>query len=503
MIKNSRNERGVALLMVLITLVLLTGIGLGLMYMTDTETGINSNFRAEMQAYYASKAGLEEGRERLRQYAPNAITPPAVMPSTTNAAGVIYIINSMGASDPVQPWSTANRYFDDELCHENYTGLGLGTQNTPDIPCTSAPSGTYYTTVNSTDPATGTTSATPYKWVRITLKQVGSAWPYCVDGPASLGGCTAANFSRQACATVNGVAPYNPQYYETPLPTVGSPVPTICEQANMRSIYDVVSLSVTPTGSRKMTEYEVSSIVLPPLPGAITFDGQNPDWDPPNSNAFQVTGNDIKSCGPGSQNVPAVGAYDDPAKATLIDDASKRASNYTGPGGSPSVLNVNSQLGVLATVGGLQTLVTNITYSADQVFGNNPSSVNLGSNTNPLITVVNGDYDMGNVSGAGLLLVTGKLTMSGNPSFNGIILLIGKGSILYNGSGNGTINGAIFVANLYNSSGSLLPASSAPGVPAFDWKGAGNLNLNYDSCWMNNLSNRAVLRVLASHEELY
>jgi Tfp pilus assembly protein PilX len=56
--------------MVLFALVLLTGLGLGLMQMTDTETGINSNFRAEMQAYYASKAGLEEARERLRQYAP-------------------------------------------------------------------------------------------------------------------------------------------------------------------------------------------------------------------------------------------------------------------------------------------------------------------------------------------------------------------------------------------------------------------------------------------------
>jgi hypothetical protein len=110
---------------------------------------------------------------------------------------------------------------------------------------------------------------------------------------------------------------------------------------------------------------------------------------------------------------------------------------------------------------------------------------------------------MGNATGAGLLLVTGQLTMSGNPSFNGVILVIGKGSITYSGSGNGVINGAMFVANLYNSSGALLPASSAPGVPFFDWNGGGTLNLNYDSCWTNNLSNRAVLRVLASHEELY
>jgi len=27
--------------------------------------------------------------------------------------------------------------------------------------------------------------------------------------------------------------------------------------------------------------------------------------------------------------------------------------------------------------------------------------------------------------------------------------------------------------------------------------------LNYDSCWTNRMSDRAVLRVLASHEEVY
>jgi hypothetical protein len=86
---------------------------------------------------------------------------------------------------------------------------------------------------------------------------------------------------------------------------------------------------------------------------------------------------------------------------------------------------------------------------------------------------------------------------------NGVIFIVGKGSLTYKGSGNGTINGGLFIANLYDSSGAPLPATSAPGAPTLNWSGGGNLTLNYDSCWTNRMSDKAVLRVLASHEEVY
>ena len=502
MIRKSKGERGVAMLLVLFAMLILTAVGLAMMYMTDTETGVNSNFRSEQQAYYASKAGLEEARDRLRTNIPTAITPPIVMPNVADNRGVIYVINPTGAADPVQPWNAANRYFDDELCHENFGGLGLGGPFTPDIPCTVAPVGNnWYTTVASTDPFTNSANATSYKWVRITLKQDGSSLVYCSDAP---GAVPCPNAGRQVCATQNGVAPYNPPYYETPLPVGGAPVPTICEMANMRSVYTLTSLAITPAGSRKMTQYETASIIFPPMPAAVTFDGSNPNFNPPNSNAMIVSGNDAASCGPGGPNMPAIGGYDN-AAVNQIDAAipNNRNANFTGTGGNPSIGNVNSQLGILATVGGLQSLVTNITSSANQIYGNSPNIPNLGTSASPLITVVNGDFDMGNANGAGLLLVTGNLTMSGSPNFNGAILVIGKGSLTYSGNGNGAINGAFFMANLYNGSGTLLPASSGPGVPSMSWNGGGNLSFNYDSCWVNKLSNQVVLRVLASHEQLY
>lgn len=498
MIRKSNSERGMALILVLFALMLLTAVGLALMYMTTTETGIDNNFRSEQQAYYASKAGLEEARERLRQNAPNAITPPTVMPSTSNAAGVIYIINPASASESITPWTAGSTYFDDELCHENYSGLGLSSTAST-VPCTTAPSGTWYTVANpqSTDPYTATASAIPYKWVRITLKQVGSTNPYCPNNSCST------NASTQVCAALNGASPPVPNYYETPMPA-GK---TTCEQANMREVYLVTSLSKLPNGSRKMTQYEVSPISLPPLPAAITLDGSGPTsmFSPPHSNALTINGAD--SCGVAG-TMPAMGGFDATSTANIISDIpSNKTGLYQGAGGTPSVANVNSTLGMLSTVGGLQTLVSNIDTSANQIYNtNNPTISSLGTTSAPLITVVNGDYTLNPTSGgAGLLLVTGTLTIggSGNSTFNGVILVIGKGSLTSNGNGSSTINGGLLVANLYNSSNQLLPATSAPGVPSFTWNGAGNMTLNYDSCWMTNFSKNIAFRVLASHEEVY
>lgn len=498
MIRQNKNERGIALIVVLFALMLLTAIGLGLMYMTTTETEIDSNFRSSQQAYFASKAGLEEGRERLRKYAPNAITPPTVMPSSGAAGGVIYVINPASATESITPWVAGSTYFDDELCHENYSGLGL-SQTSVTTPCTSAPSGNWYTVANpqSTDPYTSTSASVPYKWVRITLKQVGTSAPYCLTGPN-----TCPNPGTQVCAAMNGTAPYNPQYYEAVLPAAAA----TCEKVNMREVYVLTSLSRLSDGTRKMTQYEISPISLPPLPSTITLDGAAPNFSPPHSNALTINGSD--NCGQVG-TMPAMGGYDANSTSTLLADIpSNKYSSYQGAGGTPSVVNVNSTLGMLSTVGGLETLTTNIETSADQTFGNNPTISSLGTTSNPLITVVNGDYTwnpQNTNGGAGLLLVTGTLTIggSGNSTFNGIILVIGKGQLISNGNGSATVNGGLFVANEYNSSGTLLSPSSNPGVPSFTWNGAGALTLNYDSCWMTSLSDRIPLRVLASHEEVY
>ncbi len=269
----------------------------------------------------------------------------------------------------------------------------------------------------------------------------------------------------------------------------------------MKPVYTVTALAVTSTGARRMTQYEIAAVYVPPLPGSITFDGSNPNFNPPSSNSFTVDGND--NCGQAPAK-PALGGYDTNAANTLTADANASRPNlYQGAGGIPSVANVNTQLGQLTTVGGLEALVTNLTAVADQVLPANPSSVNLGTPTSPLVTVIQGDFNAGNASGAGILLVEGTLTMTGNPNFDGEILVIGTGNIQKSGGGNGVVNGGILVANLYDSQGNLLPPSSAPGVPTISWSGGGTASINYDSCWLQKMQNRPVYRVMASHEEMY
>lgn len=84
-----------------------------------------------------------------------------------------------------------------------------------------------------------------------------------------------------------------------------------------------------------------------------------------------------------------------------------------------------------------------------------------------------------------------------------LILVIGKGDIQKSGGGNGVVNGGLFIANLYDSQGNLLPSNGPPGSPTLNWSDGGNATINYDSCWIQNMQNRPVYRVLASHEEMY
>ncbi|HKR13498.1 MAG TPA: hypothetical protein VJT15_15645 [Pyrinomonadaceae bacterium] len=100
-------------------------------------------------------------------------------------------------------------------------------------------------------------------------------------------------------------------------------------------------------------------------------------------------------------------------------------------------------------------------------------SGNSGSSASPQFTYVDGDCSLG--GGAGLLIVTGNLTMSGNPSFEGLILVLGEGEVHRNGGGNGNIYGSITVAKFSkNGNGGFL-------APSFTTNGGGNSTIQYDS----------------------
>jgi hypothetical protein len=212
---------------------------------------------------------------------------------------------------------------------------------------------------------------------------------------------------------------------------------------------------------------------------------------------------------PTPQDQAALGGYNAASATALATDASGRPSSYTGATGtgSPSVANENTALGPLATVGGLEALVAQVTSlasPANTYNGNTSSITNPGTDAAPVINVITGDATIsGGFTGAGILLVEGNLTISGTPAYSGLILVIGKGSVTKNGGGNGTLDGSLLVANLYNSSGQLLASTGPPGIPTINWNGGGNATIQYDSCWSTAMSSSLAYRIVAVREMMY
>jgi hypothetical protein len=203
---------------------------------------------------------------------------------------------------------------------------------------------------------------------------------------------------------------------------------------------------------------------------------------------------------------------------------SSRFSNYTGSTATPSVTNIgvsaatDELTGVWSTPAALNNFVSQLANGADQsvsgcgISGTTPSSASactrssfasgsLGTDASPLITYVNGDFNMGNSSGAGILIVTGTLEYKGAASFDGLILVVGQGIWYESGGGNGSYNGSVFLANT-NSHSSPYAQLATLGSPQIGWSGGGSATIQHNSSWADALNNMHYT-VVASREEMY
>jgi len=296
-------ERGIALFFSLFALLLLTAIAGTLAFMASIETSVNSNYRQEQIAYFSAKAGLEEARARMMQFDPHPINGslPTTAPTTGNNS-VIYITNPAGSADVVQPWTSSNKYADDELCHDGYVAAS-GTLFTtsqfssgvpsPGVRCTSdgtasgtvvLPTGTtWYTSSTSQLPNNGTTFALAYKWVRISPKLNSSASYLTISGST----VTTNNYSVNSTKTAATLICWDGAK-EVPLNSADTQCSQMLNSQNspMTMVYLVASLGVSPMGARKMVQAEVALEPTPPFIygiyststtcPAITFSGNNP-----------------------------------------------------------------------------------------------------------------------------------------------------------------------------------------------------------------------------------
>jgi Tfp pilus assembly protein PilX len=468
--KTSRkSERGVALFIAIFALLLISVVTLALMVMAGTETSLNSNYKSSVQAFYDARAGVEEARGRLWSGNPNALGAFVTAAGTTMAVGQVrYILNPAGA-EVVNPtdMSAGNQYADRQYASE-WGGN----------PPTTAP------TITSVSTQAGVPGPL-FKWVRITPRT-----------------------EQSAGIDVNGdgvIDNANPLYFDGVQQVLSNQIPAT---ATAYQVFEVTALSVTPTGSQRLVQYNVAPTNLNlQFPSALTFDGLTPTYNAPSSNPFDMNGNDrsgsnpLAGCTvPVQPAKPAIGVVS-PGDIAIAASGipNNRLNHYLGTGGTPSINNVSGLLpNTENTVTSLNKLVSDISKVANNVIAGPASSVPLGSAANPQITVVNGDLTLsGNNTGYGILVVTGTLTFSGNNGWRGIILVVGQGSVQENGGGNNEFDGAVLVAKTLDAAGRPL---ATLGAPVVNWNGGGGNGVYYDSCWINAASSGLTYQVLSFRE---
>jgi hypothetical protein len=248
------------------------------------------------------------------------------------------------------------------------------------------------------------------------------------------------------------------------------------------------SFGFGPNGSMAIVQSVLKYFTLPDLPGAIVLPGPDVIFNAPNSNAYTVAGG----------NKSAVSLTSSDSEATVEKNIDpKRLDQYTCLNGTENGINcINNEAANFSdsykTVSGITSLYNTIASVADSTL-TGPVTVNdatLGTSSDPQIVVVEGDAVIGPKDGAGILVVTGTLTLKGNFKYSGLIMCIGQGKVLRDGAGNGDIYGSIFVANTNDAA-----SNNQLGIPTFDTSGGGTSDIWYDPSEINPPSGRTFLKV--------
>ena len=469
------SERGAALVIAIFSLMLISVVATSLILTSDTQTAVKSNYKSAMRAFYDAKAGLEEARGRLWKNNNSLDFPAFPVVNCVFPGGVAmvpgqacYIINPANG-EIVDPTNPANAYADLEFQQE----------------WGSAPAGATLIPSKST---MGAIAGPLYKWVRITAKTEKSA-----------------KFDSDA----DGLIDVTPLFLSGPN-VVDSGSATIPPGA--AQVLTITSLAVTPAGSRRMVQYTVAPAALgaafASFPSALTLDGNGVSYTGPSGTLtqrggdFQINGNDVNAPPGTPAGVPAIG-YTNSNDASSIATSAIPTSKYLSPAGMSNV-GVVTLPPALQTPSGLDNLVLSIMQNADLVLTPShgsaldqrslPASM---SATNPMVIVVNGDFNLhGNGTGYGLLVVTGTLDYDPDASWNGVILVIGEGTFISSKGGDGAINGAVLVAQTHDAAGNPL---GNVGYSSYTQTGGG-LGIRYSANWVRAAEALMPYQVLSFRE---
>jgi hypothetical protein len=251
------------------------------------------------------------------------------------------------------------------------------------------------------------------------------------------------------------------------------------------------------TGAITLRSHDDNSTVLHANIGSssvFNYNG-NDNVNGPSLPAFTVTGaqdaafiNGINSTN--NNSTSQVLGYPTPARQVAVSSLDQFLQTTGGANGARAALTM------LRTAAKNQKTpgCTGTTDACDRYFasGETPSSIGVGT-TDGLMTFVDGDYEMPPDGGAGLLVVTGTLTMRGNADFKGLILVLGGGHVERDGGGGDTSLGAMAIARFDSTSGNFLE-------PTYNVQGGGSSTMRYDSEWVRKALKSAGPGVLGISE---
>ena len=432
------DERGAALITMLLVSLLLLGAGLALVTSTSLSTTTSIDATAEMQAYSAAEAGLESTLNVLRgNVAPDTSLGTTKMNFRTAA-------NPATANKASDPWATGTSAAARLSGWLNYSYSNSAVTNDWRVPLTT-----------SYAPATGI------------------AFKLLISDPDDPGPIA----TRQITTNSN----YEPSQLLIQAEGYG-PKGAVkrLEMIVKRSAFDFVPpAAVTLPGGPGLGMNLGSS-------ASDSYSGNDMGAPPGSSLPFVA----VDPGNVGTAQSVIDGLHDD-SQVSPHNAGSLNSSN------TPSfVQSASAARTFLANMRALASSSGRLfSTKADAV-----AAGGLGTTTSPKFTFIDnygGDpVDLGsNHQGSGLLIVTGELDTNGNTDFEGVILVLGAGKLVRSGGGNGVIRGAIVVAQ-FDPNGT----DDTLGRPVFSISGGGTSKVGLDRMWVRKALDASGFRVLGMRE---
>ncbi len=424
-----KNEKGIALVVALLVMAALLLIGATAVMTTTTDLKISSNYKQSENAFYSAEAGIQEARERLKGSTTSNTNYVGDPSTSADPLWCAYILTSTS-------WNPAEKDSSYSSSYRNY------------IPTSSSHTNTTLS-INSLQ-------NTMKYYVKIRHKM-----EYDAEQDGHTSSSTHYFDNDGSTTTHSSSSPGNIIYYGYG----DSSAPTTAKQFTTSSATDAKPVEIITAygvdgSAQKLLEMEVVRPTGPPVVAAI-YAKNNVTG---NGSSMFVSGND--NCGVAAAKPPIY----------ALSPAEVNTSGHPTLEGNPSTWQSGStNIDIASNVNNLKGSAT-IKLTDDQsggTIGSTSNYVTCYSNTsNPYN--VNG-LKLQNLTGYGILVVEGDLTLGGGFSWNGIILV--TGTLVFNGGGSGiNIRGAVLAEQTVDINGGL--------------------DIRYDSCQISNAVNTQSLKVL-------